>query len=144
MTIPLTLIGATLFASRRKDRGLETDAALFKAAELALTLDPDIADREAVLEAAAVQIADNARQVAAAGINNSDLIRRLCKSLAYHTWETEAASKMIVGGPDAEIMAPIHEARALIKEAGFEFDELLPPEEQWEPRPVEDMSPRVM
>lgn len=58
-----------------------------------------------------------------------DLIRRLCRSLAFHVVETELTVKFIEGDTEAwEVECD--EARELIREAGFDIDALYPPEDR--------------
>jgi len=58
----------------------------------------------------------------------SDLIPRLCRSLAVHLVESENTLKMMVGDSDeiAEFRGEIETARALIVEAGLDIDAIYP------------------
>ena len=59
--------------------------------------------------------------------HNHDLIERLCRSLACHVVENELTWS--VTEPPSEVLGEqISEARALIEEAGYDFDELYPAE----------------
>ena len=70
---------------------------------------------------------------------DENLVERLCRSLAYHAVETEFTLRspprflpFTEGSAEvlAEFAAKIAEAKALVVEAGFDFDQLYPPEER--------------
>ena len=67
--------------------------------------------------------------------NASDLIERLCHSLAFHLIESELTLKFSEGNT-SEWVAEVAKARALIAEAGFDIDDLYPPDD----RPTADRS----
>lgn len=58
-----------------------------------------------------------------------DLIERLCRSLAFHVVESEITSSFAEGETDPWA-DEITKARALIAEAGFDFDDLYPVEDR--------------
>lgn len=60
----------------------------------------------------------------------SDLIERLCRSLAFHLWETALTARYMEPLPPPDYLAKIVEAKALIAEAGFAFDALYPEAER--------------
>ncbi|MCS4088750.1 hypothetical protein [Rhizobium sp. BK176] len=53
------------------------------------------------------------------------LLERLCKSLAYHVVETEITFQFMTP-QEPEIADRIAEAKALVAEAGFDFDVIYP------------------
>lgn len=57
---------------------------------------------------------------------SGNLIERLCRSLAFHTIESELTLQFSDGDISSWV-EEVAEARALIAEAGFDFDELYPP-----------------
>jgi hypothetical protein len=58
-----------------------------------------------------------------------DLIERLCRSLAFHVVESEITLQFSEG--DTVLWKQeVTKARALIAEAGFDFDTLYPPEDR--------------
>lgn len=63
---------------------------------------------------------------------SKNLLVRLCRSLAIHCVETELTLQHMEGPKDAldGMVRLIQEARSLISEAGFEFDELYPPSQR--------------
>ena len=68
----------------------------------------------------------------------SDLIERLCRSLAFHLIESENTARMAEGeeNPWAEEIA---RARSLIGEAGFDIDALYPVSERPIVTPEDEM-----
>lgn len=54
-----------------------------------------------------------------------DLARRLCRSLAIHAIETELSLQYMEPYPE-ELAEEVEAAKALIREAGFDIDELYP------------------
>jgi hypothetical protein len=56
---------------------------------------------------------------------DKELLARLCKSLAYHAVETELTFQFMTP-QEPEIADKIAEARALVAEAGFDFDVIYP------------------
>lgn len=58
-----------------------------------------------------------------------NLMERLCRSLAFHVVESELTLSHAEGDL-TEWQAKCEEARALIKEAGFDIDALYPPEDR--------------
>lgn len=73
----------------------------------------------------------------------SDLIERLCRSLAFHLIESENTARMAEGeeNPWAE---EITRARALIGEAGFDIDALYPVSERPIVTPEDEMDPELL
>lgn len=61
--------------------------------------------------------------------DKDDLIRRLCESLAFHVWETQLTVANMEPAP-IEYLQELRRARALIEEAGHDFDALYPPNER--------------
>lgn len=66
--------------------------------------------------------------------NGDDLVERLCLSLAFHLIETEITLQFSEGevSPWRQEVAT---AKALITEAGFDLDEIYPPQD----RPTADL-----
>jgi len=65
----------------------------------------------------------------------SSLLERLCRSLAFHIAETELTVQHVEGDV-TEWRDEIETAKALIAEAGFDYDTLYPPAERpttWTP-----------
>ena len=62
-----------------------------------------------------------------------DLAKRLCRSLAIHAIETELSLQYMEPYPE-ELAAEVRTAKELIREAGFDIDELYPVSE----RPLTD------
>ncbi len=58
-----------------------------------------------------------------------DLARRLCRSLAIHAIETELSLQYMEPYPE-ELAEELRTAKELIVEAGFDIDELYPPNER--------------
>lgn len=58
-----------------------------------------------------------------------DLIERLCRALAVHVWESQLTLQFSDGDTD-RFAKDIADAKALIVEAGFDFDELYPVSER--------------
>jgi len=57
---------------------------------------------------------------------NPGLLERLCRSLAFHIAETELTVQHVEGDV-TEWRDEIEAAKALIAEAGFDYDTLYPP-----------------
>ena len=60
-------------------------------------------------------------------VDRSDLIERLCRSLAFHVIESEITLSFSEGDT-SDWAREVAEARQLIAEAGFDIDVLYPPE----------------
>lgn len=60
---------------------------------------------------------------------HSDLIERLCRSLAFHLIESELTLQHAEGSIESW-QEECDQARALIAEAGFDIDELYPVEDR--------------
>lgn len=61
---------------------------------------------------------------------NATLVERLCRSLAFHVIESELTLQHAEGPGVDGWREQCDEARGLIKEAGFDFDELYPVEDR--------------
>jgi hypothetical protein len=59
----------------------------------------------------------------------SDLIERLCRSLAFHLVESELTLS-VAQGDTYPWTEEVHKAKALIAEAGFDLDVLYPVEDR--------------
>jgi hypothetical protein len=60
---------------------------------------------------------------------SEELLVRICKSLAFHAVETELTWQFMTP-PEPEYGEKIEEAKALIAEAGLDFDVLYPVSER--------------
>lgn len=59
----------------------------------------------------------------------NDLIEGLCRALAFHLVETELTLQFM-DGDASEHRKQVDTAKALIAEAGFDLDDLYPPEDR--------------
>lgn len=60
---------------------------------------------------------------------SNTLTERLCRSLAFHVVETELTLQFM-DGDATEHRREVDTAKALIAEAGFDLDDLYPPEDR--------------
>ena len=72
-----------------------------------------------------------------------DLIERLCRSLAFHVVESENTAS-IAEGEENPWLEEIINARALIVEAGFDFDVLYPIEDRPIVTAEDEMDPELL
>lgn len=68
--------------------------------------------------------------------NQDDLIKSLCKALAFHLIETEITLQMTEGDTTSTEQA-CTKSRELIKQAGYDIDELYPVDQR--PRFLESL-----
>lgn len=73
----------------------------------------------------------------------TDLVERLCRSLAFHVVESENTASM-ADGEENPWIEEIAKARALIAEAGFDFDVLYPIEDRPTVTAQDEMDPELL